>query len=149
MHYDMGGGGGGAKCPPTKLNELEIALLGPANLSYFAGPSNERGVLSKSKSILLQKMALRLNVLIYIHAKYCDFTVKYTWYSLDFIQCIFGCACLNNYVLNLLWPSDAIWHRRCWSTLALMMACHQTGDRPLPEPMLILLSIASLETNFR
>ena len=31
--------------------------------------------------------------------------------------------CLHFWVVNSLWPSEAIWHRRSWSTLVQVMAC--------------------------
>ena len=39
-------------------------------------------------------------------------------------------------ISNSLWPGDAIWCQRCWSTLIQVMVCHLTGDKPSPEPML-------------
>ena len=50
--------------------------------------------------------------------------------------------------LNSLWPSDTIWYQGSGSTLVQVMACYLFGARPLPEPMITLLLVASLGINF-
>ena len=48
--------------------------------------------------------------------------------------------CLTNnlpvWLINTLWPSNAIWRHRSGSTLAQVMALLPDGTKPLPEPML-------------
>ena len=38
--------------------------------------------------------------------------------------------------VNSLWPGDAIWQGRTWSTLIHVMVCRMFGAKPLPETVL-------------
>ena len=38
---------------------------------------------------------------------------------------------------NSLWPDEAIWHHRTWSTSFPVLACHLLSSKPIPESALM------------
>ena len=63
-------------------------------------------------------------------------TTKYLWQALNIGRSF------PSFIINSLWPSDAIWRQRSWSTLAQVMACCLTAPSHFLNQCWLIISEA-------